>query len=405
MPPRRATTILAELAVGGVLAARRWHLGHRATARAIWAGTLVDAAAAAGRLGVPGAGLASATARAHPALRAPITGALALLYRRRLVALAGQLAAASLAIRLSSRRRLPGTAPGSIVVVNAHAGSARLTRGALVHLHRLDPTARVIVAPRDALAAALDAAVRQRPPTIVAAGGDGTVGAAAHAAATAKLPLGIVPTGTGNDTARGLRIPLYPQDAMEIALRGTPATLDLGRAGDRLFLHAVSVGVVASFAAQVKDLRGRLRPLLYPLAAWRVWRHYQGVNLAIRVDGDELVVPRPLMELAIVNTPRLGGRIGISLPTELASDGRLTAIAIGRSPLLQLLTELVGLLRAHPRTPRGALLARSARSVTIESASPISVAIDGEPVATTPLAVRTEPAALEVRLARAPKEH
>src|SRR5688500_2267981 len=43
---------------------------------------------------------------------------------------------------------------------------------------------------------------------VVAAGGDGTVGAAATHSGDADLVLGILPLGTANDTARSLEIPV-----------------------------------------------------------------------------------------------------------------------------------------------------------------------------------------------------
>ncbi len=43
---------------------------------------------------------------------------------------------------------------------------------------------------------------------VVAAGGDGTIGAAVSQIAESDLPLGILPLGTSNDVARSLGIPL-----------------------------------------------------------------------------------------------------------------------------------------------------------------------------------------------------
>src|SRR6185295_7135408 len=43
---------------------------------------------------------------------------------------------------------------------------------------------------------------------VIAAGGDGTIGTVATQIAGTELPLGILPLGTSNDTARALSIPL-----------------------------------------------------------------------------------------------------------------------------------------------------------------------------------------------------
>src|SRR5689334_4360990 len=43
---------------------------------------------------------------------------------------------------------------------------------------------------------------------VVAAGGDGTIGAAVSQIAESDVPLGILPLGTSNDVARSLGVPL-----------------------------------------------------------------------------------------------------------------------------------------------------------------------------------------------------
>ncbi|ACU54650.1 diacylglycerol kinase catalytic region [Acidimicrobium ferrooxidans DSM 10331] len=391
---------LAEAALGGGLALGQWLRRHPHAARALVVGTAYDLCAR----GPAGLGLGLAIGAARPALRGPIVAGLALSARRRLGWFAGHALAATAALS-AVRAVLPGprTDRRAVVVVNAHAGSTRLTRRALTHLHRLDSNVGVIVAPRDAFGASLSAAARQSPEVLIVAGGDGSISGGAEVAADHEVVLGILPTGTGNDTARGLRIPLGPEDAASVAIGGVETAIDLGLAGTRLFVHAVSVGVIARFAEAVQHLRGRARPLLYPLAAWRVWRHYDGVRLEVSVDGQPVHFPGTLVELAVVNTPRLGGRLGISLPPSLAADGRLTAIAVTRSPLSLLVRSLASMMQQRPHHPHGTLLTRDARVITLTSATPTLVAIDGEPIAETPIDLRTLPARLRVHVPAQPR--
>jgi diacylglycerol kinase family enzyme len=396
---RTSGWLAAEAALASVLVARRVARGERGPALELALGALVDATLRWRGRPLVGAGLAVAIAKSRPALRFPLLAAVAAVHRRSLRAALAHTLAARAALALRQRLDRPQLAPETVVaVVNAHSGSARLARRALRRLHELAPEHPVLVVPPRDVEAALAAGLRRGATLLVAAGGDGTVGTAAHAAATAGVALGIVPTGTGNDTARGLRLPLEPEAAVQVALTGDTALVDLGRAGERTFVHAVSLGVVAQFAAAVRDVRGRWRPVLYPLAAWHVWRRYRGVALELTADGEPLELPQPLVELAIVNTPRLGGRLGISLPSSLTTDGRLTAIAIARTPLAILLEELVTLVRARRPQPQGTLLTRDAKVIAITSPEPTIVAIDGEPSAQTPVTVEAIPAALAVRI-------
>lgn len=391
---------IAEAALGSGLVLGQWMRRHPQATRALAVGTAYDLTIG----GPAGLGLGVAIGAGRPALRGPIVACLALCHRRRLHWFAMHMVVAS-AVLHAARLVVPGhrSERRAVVVVNAHAGSTRLTRRALSHLHRLDSNVGVIVAPREVFGASLAAAARQQPDVLIVAGGDGSVSGGAEIAADHDVVLGILPTGTGNDTARGLRIPLGPEDAASVAIGGVETSIDLGLAGTRLFVHAVSVGVIARFAGAVQHLRGRARPLLYPLAAWRVWRSYDGVHLDVTVDGQPVRFPEPLVELAVVNTPRLGGRLGISLSPSLAADGRLTAIAVTRSPLSLLVRSLAHLVQQRPHHPHGTLLTRDARVITLTSATPTMVAIDGEPVAETPIELRSLPARLRVRVPAPPR--
>jgi diacylglycerol kinase family enzyme len=63
---------------------------------------------------------------------------------------------------------------------------------------------------------------------IVAAGGDGTVGAAASLCITHNLPLGILPMGISNDVARSLGIPLNLGAASDVIAHGACVAIDAG---------------------------------------------------------------------------------------------------------------------------------------------------------------------------------
>ena len=67
------------------------------------------------------------------------------------------------------------------------------------------------------------------PRLIIAAGGDGTVGAVADCLAASDSVLGILPLGTSNDFARSLLIPVDPRKAAALLTGGKIADVDLGR--------------------------------------------------------------------------------------------------------------------------------------------------------------------------------
>src|SRR5438552_2981256 len=111
-------------------------------------------------------------------------------------------------------------------------------------------------------------------PMIVAAGGDGTVGAVADAIVGTPAVLGIIPLGTSNDFARSISVPMHLERAVQLLARGRISRVDAGRfTGEgerpRHFVHAAAVGLKVAFArfATRDDVRARLGRLTSAAAA------------------------------------------------------------------------------------------------------------------------------------------
>ena len=72
-------------------------------------------------------------------------------------------------------------------------------------------------------------ALRRGASVVIAAGGDGTVRAVAEGLRDSKVPLALVPSGTGNLLARNLDIPVTNlEQSVEIAFTGEDRDIDLG---------------------------------------------------------------------------------------------------------------------------------------------------------------------------------
>jgi diacylglycerol kinase family enzyme len=278
--------------------------------------------------------------------------------------------------------------PRVAVVVNADSGSARASRRALRALTReAVEIASLERVPAPEVSASLKRSAQLVGPggRLIVAGGDGTVGRAALVASEHGVELAVLPTGTGNDIARSLGIPLYPEEAAALALRGATAQMDLVNTNLGCFAHAAGVGMVATFAELTRDAKGWRRPVAYPLCAFRAWWRRDRFRVRVKVDSEEVLYPELPFELALVNAPRVGGRVGLSLPGARPDDGRVDLIGVYRGALRRALSELVHYLRSGVAGYPPRSMVRSGRSIEVELDEPKLVSLDGEPAGTTSL--------------------
>lgn len=81
--------------------------------------------------------------------------------------------------------------------------------------------------------------------TVIAGGGDGTINEIAGALAQLNEPrpvLGIVPLGTANDFATACNIPLAPEQALLLAIKGRAEAIDLARVNDKHYFINMATG-------------------------------------------------------------------------------------------------------------------------------------------------------------------
>ena len=129
-------------------------------------------------------------------------------------------------------------------------------------------------------AATLAAEAAERDETVVAVGGDGTIGAMAAAVSAAGGVLGIIPAGRGNDFARMLGIPADPARAAAVLLRGGYRKVDLigvaaGDGPQQVIAGSAYLGIPAEGAQLAAASRlppGRLGYLVAGLRALLAWR-------------------------------------------------------------------------------------------------------------------------------------
>ncbi len=238
-------------------------------------------------------------------------------------------------------------------------------------------------------------AVAQGNQVVVAAGGDGTICEVVEGLHRAgRGALGILPLGTGNDAARTLRLPLRLEEAARTLLSGARRRVDLIRAGDRVVLNAIGIGLLGDInvrAQSVKFVRGIAAYLA--TAAVSLFR-YRGPM--VEVLGDRFTYRGSLLIMAIHSGPSTGGGFRLT-PGARPDDGQLDACLVENLPprkrLHRLLCALKGTLGEQPGSHPFSFTHLELRTDT-----ELPAHLDGNPWRIGPPGVRFEvlPRALEV---------
>jgi YegS/Rv2252/BmrU family lipid kinase len=238
------------------------------------------------------------------------------------------------------------------------------------------------------------AAVARRSRLVLAWGGDGTVNEVGCALANTDVPLGIVPSGSGNGLARELGISRSPRRAIAEALGATPRPIDLGELGGRLFVNIAGIGLDAFVAALFNDPRNRRRGLVnYTAIAARALATYQPSMYTITIEGSPLV--RRAIMIGVANSAQFGNGARIA-PGATVDDGRLDLVVIEERARWRTVCQVPRLFTGTAHRIPGYSIRRIERA-RIESEAPMIFHVDGEPVeGGMQLEARVHPGALRV---------
>lgn len=283
---------------------------------------------------------------------------------------------------------------------------------------------------------------------VIAAGGDGTIGAVATHIAGSNLSLGILPLGSSNDFARSLHLPLGVREACQTIAEGHLLTVDVGCAQPALsapyglrraqeqhsipetpegqrplhafFAHALTLGLNVNFArlATSATMRQRFGPLTYPVAALSALSSAQPMKFTLTFQGpacsltpeeseNEIEPDQPYhyeaLQVAVINSPLFGGSLSFALAGVEMSDHLLDILIVECFDPRQLLAAARAALKADKRGWREAHSNRfpgirhvRARQVIIETEEPADVTLDGELRGRTPIVVTSVSRALQV---------
>jgi diacylglycerol kinase (ATP) len=250
------------------------------------------------------------------------------------------------------------------------------------------------------------AAQAEEPPldALAVAGGDGTVTLLLNALRDkSRVPIAILPTGSGNDFARDIGVPKQVEAAFELLLQPelVPRPVDVAEAGagGPRYCCVASVGLDEVALRIIHGARVRRSKALNIYAALLGLCRY--TPRPVRVVWADGQFSGPVLFVAVTNTRSYGGGFRVS-PQARIDDGQLDLCIVGAASRvvskLRLLVQFPRILRGTHGKAREVRLARSPW-VRIEplDGKPLPLCLDGElPTACAPIELRCLPALLPV---------
>jgi len=244
-------------------------------------------------------------------------------------------------------------------------------------------------------------AVEEGFEVIVAAGGDGTVNEVLNGIGDApggfeRARLGVLPLGTVNVFARELALPVRLEAAWKVIRQGVETRIDLPRVTTNgaeqrhYFAQLAGAGLDARAIELVKwQVKKAIGPLAYVLAGLHA---VLGTPSKITATGGGHSV---IGELVLIGNGRLYGGQFTLFPQADLRDGLLEVCVLPRVNWLTLARCGPGLL-LRGRLPASATKCFQAQSLTLTSASPAPLEIDGELIGHVPATFSIEQSRLRV---------
>ena len=253
----------------------------------------------------------------------------------------------------------------------AGASVARETLGEFAQIRRLVRTA----------------ARSQRYDVVVAAGGDGTIRAAAAGISGTDVPLAIIPCGTANVLAQEIGLKATPELVCDMLRNGPQLPIACASANGEPFLLMAGAGFDARVVGGLNHaLKGRIGKAAYagPVLG-ALLRPLD--TLSVTIDKQSY----DASWVVIANARHYAGRFVLAPRTGIHQRGLEAVLFTARNRAV-LLGQLLSLLRGRldARAGRhGDVAMYQCSHVKISAPVPVPVQIDGDPFGVTPLEART----------------
>jgi len=227
---------------------------------------------------------------------------------------------------------------------------------------------------RDALNIARELTVAGENELIVL-GGDGTLHEVLNGIADpTQCRLGLIPSGTGNDFAEKVGVPMDAEKALALILDGEAKETDYLAVGDKRCMNVAGVGMDVEVLERCKKgkLKGKIKYLMSLIQCLFAFK-----GCRIEIISGERKETRDVLIGAACNGAQFGGGISIC-PSAVVDDGKLNVVTVdcigGKWKIIKaFITLMKGKVLEYPLTTHF-----TCESVRFVPEKPCAVQLDGE---------------------------
>ncbi len=212
---------------------------------------------------------------------------------------------------------------------------------------------------------------------ILIAGGDGSVDRLVNYMKknNIDLPIGILPTGTANDFANVLNIPLDIDNAIEQIIHSEPKYIDLGMINEDYFVNIASTGMFTDVSQRVDiNLKNSIGRVSYIIKGMEDALHLRKFNIIVKskeleYDGD--------MYLILILNGRTAGNISFA-HNAMIDDGYLDVIIFKAMPIPKSIPVLLDMVKGSPIDKHDEIIYFKTDELYVDCSDGIVTDIDGE---------------------------
>ncbi len=228
---------------------------------------------------------------------------------------------------------------------------------------------------------------------IIAVGGDGTVNEVAQGLVDSAVPMGILPTGSGNGLARHLQIPMKLSSSLQSLFTSDVKTMDTYLLNDKLSVNVSGMG----FDGYVANLFGKNKKRGFWGYAKLVIQEYvrfKTFDLVLSTNGQSRSMKNKFI-VAIANSSQYGNNACVC-PQASVTDHLLHLVCIKKVAFHRGF-RFAFLMFTNTLRNSDLYESFSLTECTITTPQPVSYHIDGEPYGTeTMFSIKLKPASLTI---------